>query len=163
MLTRQHTKRCSVNFTLHKLTFTYNPVHKGWKTSFCLHILPLSPLCNVNKILSSNGISLHFIIFNVESGNGGTDTYSLGITVIISRFCVFSNTVGHFRVFLYLCFKTSLSAKPFIWKWVLRAVSFSCKSKSFSFHLRLASHLDSLWNRGTKELENGLFVHGCSS
>ena len=40
--------------------------------------------------------------------------------------------IGHFRVLLCLCFKTSLSAKPFIWKWVLHAVSFSCKSKSFS-------------------------------
>ena len=28
-------------------------------------------------------------------------------------------TIGHFRVLLCLCFKTSLSAKPFIWKWVL--------------------------------------------
>ena len=40
----------------------------------------------------------------------------------------------HNRPFLSLmclCFKTSLSAKPFIWKWVLNAVSFSCKSKSF--------------------------------
>ena len=41
-------------------------------------------------------------------------------------------SVGHFRVLLCLCFKTSLSAKPFIWKWVLNAVSFSCKTKSFS-------------------------------
>ena len=49
--------------------------------------------------------------------------------------------IGHFRVLLCLCFKASLSAKPFLWKWVLHAVSFSCKSKSFSkewFALRLA-------------------------
>ena len=42
----------------------------------------------------------------------------------------------HNRPFLSLmclCFKTSLSAKPFIWKWVLNAVSFLCKSKSFSW------------------------------
>ena len=39
--------------------------------------------------------------------------------------------IGHFRVLLSLFFKTSLSAKPFLWKWVLHAVSFSCKSKSF--------------------------------
>ena len=31
--------------------------------------------------------------------------------------------IGHFRVLLRLCFKTSLSARPFIWKWVLHAVS----------------------------------------
>ena len=35
------------------------------------------------------------------------------------------------RVLLCLCLKTSLSAKPFIWKWVPPAGSFSCKSKSF--------------------------------
>ena len=61
--------------------------------------------------------------------------------------------IGHFRVLFYLCFKTSLSAKPFIWKWVLQAISFSCKSVIF---IRMVSHLDSLWNRGTRELENGL-------
>ena len=41
--------------------------------------------------------------------------------------------IGHFRVLSCLCFITSLSAiQPFIWKWVLHAVSFLCKSKSFS-------------------------------
>ena len=62
--------------------------------------------------------------------------------------------IGHFRVLLCLGWKTSLSAKPFLWKWVLNAVSFSCKSVIFK---RIVSHLDSLWNRGTRELGNGLF------
>ena len=57
---------------------------------------------------------------------------------------------GHFRVLLCLCIKTSLSVKPFIWKWVLQAVLFSCKSKSFS-------HLDSFWNRGTREFGMAYF------
>ena len=35
--------------------------------------------------------------------------------------------IGHFRVLLCLFFKASLSAKPFISKWVLHAASFSCK------------------------------------
>ena len=51
-------------------------------------------------------------------------------------------SIGHFRVLLHLCFKTSLSAKPFIWKWVPHVVSFSCKSTSHfhknGFALRLA-------------------------
>ena len=64
--------------------------------------------------------------------------------------------IGHFRVLLCLCFKTSLSAKPFLWKWVLHPVSFSCKSKVI--FIRMVSHLDSLWNRGTRELGNGLLV-----
>ena len=42
------------------------------------------------------------------------------------------SAIGHFRVLLCLCFKTSLSAKLFIWKWVLHALLFSCKSNSFS-------------------------------
>ena len=52
--------------------------------------------------------------------------------------------IGHFQVLLCLRFKTSLSAKPFIWKWALHAVSFSCKSVIF---IRMVSHLDSFWNR----------------
>ena len=54
---------------------------------------------------------------------------------------VYEREKGHFRVLMCLCFKTSLSAKPFIWKWVLHAVSFSCKLKSFhnnGFALSLA-------------------------
>ena len=39
--------------------------------------------------------------------------------------------------------------KPFIWKWILHTISFSCKSKSFS-------HLDSVWNWGTREHGNGI-------
>ena len=52
-----------------------------------------------------------------------------------------ASAIGHFRILLCLCFKTSLSAKPFIWKWVLHAVSFSCISSHFHKHgfaLRLA-------------------------
>lgn len=30
---------------------------------------------------------------NIERGNGGADTYSEGITVMISYFCAFSNTL----------------------------------------------------------------------
>ena len=45
--------------------------------------------------------------------------------------------IGHFRVLLCLCFKWSLSARPFIWKWVLQAVSFSCKSVIFTLWLAL--------------------------
>ena len=66
-----------------------------------------------------------------------------------------NQSIGNFRVLLWLCFKTSVSAKPFIWKWDLQAVSFSCKSVIF---IRMVSHLHSLWNRDTKELRNSLFV-----
>ena len=41
--------------------------------------------------------------------------------------------IGHFQVDFCLFLKTSLGAKPFIWKLVSLACSFSCKSNSFSF------------------------------
>ena len=44
----------------------------------------------------------------------------------------FRPLIGHFRVLLCLCFKTSSIVKLFIWKWVLHAVPLSCRSKSFS-------------------------------
>ena len=50
--------------------------------------------------------------------------------------------IGHFRVLLCLCFKTSLSANPFIWKWVLHAVSLFCNS-----------------TEAESELENDLFTN----
>ena len=60
-----------------------------------------------------------------------TTPWALDLHVIWS--CILKpRQIDHFRVLLCLCFKTSVSAKPFLWKWVLHAVSFSCKSKSFS-------------------------------
>ena len=65
--------------------------------------------------------------------SGGIEPHSLASSntnlASVSRL---NARIGHFRVLLCLRFITSLSAKPFIWKWVLHAVSFSCKSKSFS-------------------------------
>ena len=40
--------------------------------------------------------------------------------------------IGHFRVVFCLCFKTSPSAKPFIWKWVWFAFEWTCEWKWFS-------------------------------
>ena len=51
-------------------------------------------------------------------------------------------------------FQTSPSVKLFIWKWDLHAFIFMQMKVIF---IRMVSHLDSLWNRGTKELRNGLF------
>ena len=57
--------------------------------------------------------------------------------------------IGHFWVPLCLCFKASLSAKPFLWLW------FACMK--IKLHAELifiwkVSHLDSFWNRGAREL-----------
>ncbi len=46
---------------------------------------------------------------------------------------MYGERIGHFRVRLFLCFKTSLRAKPFKWKRISLTGPFSCKSNSFSF------------------------------
>ncbi len=43
--------------------------------------------------------------------------------------------IGHFRVTLHLCFKTSLRAKPFIRKWVSPTGPFSCMPNLTHCHL----------------------------
>ena len=68
-----------------------------------------------------------------------------------------SSTVGDFRVAFQLCFKASPGAKPFIWELVL----FTCKCWFIYIWIKLifiwkASHYDSLWNRGKRQLGNHL-------
>ena len=81
-------------------------------------------LCSKNRVLC----------FRASTGNQG-----IMLKIMLRR--RYNAQIGHFRVLLYLCFKTSPSAKPFIWKWVLHAVSFSCNQSHFhknGFALRLA-------------------------
>lgn len=73
---------------------------------------------------------------------------------------------GHFRVNLYLCFKGSPSAKPFLWKWhwfawkrlICIKMKLYCRTHFYmkGFALRL------VWNRGTRELGSGLLTSGHS-
>ena len=63
--------------------------------------------------------------------------------------------IGHFRVLLCLCLKTSLSFKTFHSK-TSSACNFIFMPVKVIF-MRIFSHLDSLWNRGTRELGNGIF------
>ena len=46
---------------------------------------------------------------------------------------LFAPCLGHFRVPLCLCFKASLSAKPFLWKWIWFAWKWNCMQNSFSY------------------------------
>ena len=64
--------------------------------------------------------------------------------------------ISHFRVPLRLCFKASLSAKPFLWKWLWFCMKMKLRAELI--FIRKVSHLDSFWNRGTRELGNGLFI-----
>ena len=59
-------------------------------------------------------------------------------------------TIGHFRVPKTLTFKMRLGAQPFSWKWVL----FAWEWKMIS--ISKAEHPPSFWNRGPRELGNGL-------
>ena len=68
-----------------------------------------------------------------------------------------SYSIGHFRVPLCLCFKASLSAKPFLWKWLI-CMRMKLHAHAELIFIRKVSHLDSFWNRGTRELWNGLLT-----
>ena len=50
----------------------------------------------------------------------------------VCAICTMS-AIGHFRVPLCLCFKASLSAKPFLWKWLWFAWEWNCMQNSFSY------------------------------
>ena len=65
-----------------------------------------------------------------------------------------NDRIGHFRVPLRLCFKASLSAKPFLWKWL---ICMRMKLHAGLIFIWKVSQLDSFWNSGTRELGNGLF------
>jgi len=63
--------------------------------------------------------------------------------------------IGHFQVILCLCFKTSPSVKPFIWKWVWFAWKWTCRGTCFpmnGFPRRL------VWHRDQRQLRNGLLL-----
>ena len=63
--------------------------------------------------------------------------------------CTPLGPIGHFRVPLCLCFKASLSAKPFLLKWLL--ICMKMKLHAELIFIWKVSHLDSFWNRGTRE------------
>ena len=67
---------------------------------------------------------------------------------------LFGMPIGHFRV-PNLTFKTRLSAKPLLWKWVL----FTSQLKII--FISMASHLASLWKWDFLELGNGLLPWKC--
>ena len=50
-----------------------------------------------------------------------------------SRCGIQFRTIGQSRVTLHLCFKMSLCAKPFIWKWVWFAWKWTCRGNTFTY------------------------------
>ena len=78
--------------------------------------------------LLATEVSRHFL----ENEYGNLSFFSVVLNWVIN----FSmknkyGPIGHLRVLLCLGFITSLSAKPFIWKWVLHAVSFHANQSHF--------------------------------
>ena len=47
--------------------------------------------------------------------------------------------IGHFQVLLCFCFKTNVSAKPFLWKWLWFAWKWNCRRNSFVITAELIS------------------------
>ncbi len=66
--------------------------------------------CSIGVFTCSNFISVFALIFKQICRNLLETEYYAQITFV---------WIGHFRVTLYLCFKTRLRAKPFKWKWVI--------------------------------------------
>ena len=70
-----------------------------------------------------------------------------------SQYPFFSSiSVGHFRVPKSFAFKTRLSAKPLLWKWVLIMMQIKLISTT------KVSHLASFWKWNFLELGNGLLT-----
>ena len=69
----------------------------------------------------------------------------------VSRACTRIIRMGRFRIPKTLAFKRRLSAKSFLWKWVLFCMGIKI------IIISMASHLASLSNRGLGQPENGLF------
>ena len=62
--------------------------HKGWEFSFYTHFAPPHPCAMLTKHFDLTQVCI-WLFSNIERGNGGAGTYSIGITVMSSRF-------GHF-------------------------------------------------------------------
>ena len=72
--------------------------------------------------------------------------------------------VHDFQVAFHFCFKASPGAKPFIWK--IACNWFTCRFWFIWVWIKIifilkASHKDSLWNGGERQLINGLLCNLC--
>ena len=66
------------------------------------------------------------------------------------------SSIGHFRVTLCLCFKTSLRVKPFIWKWLWFAWKWTCRQNTFPYEWSRAKFL--FWRRGQANSKIGYWL-----
>ena len=80
--------------------------------------------------------------------------YSIGLSVYL--FNGQARVIGHFRVLLCLCFQNESKCEIFHMK-MSSEYHFIFMEIKVIF-IRMVSHLDSLWNRGTREHGNGLLL-----
>lgn len=73
-------------------------VHKGWKISFYAHFAPAQPCAMLTKHFDLTQVCI-LLFFNIERGNGGAGTYSVGNTVRSSCFCHFPTQFVHDCIF----------------------------------------------------------------
>ena len=68
---------------------SYNLGHKGWKFPHFSHFAAPQPCAMLTKHFDLTQVCI-WLFSNIERGNGGAGTYSIGITVMSSCFCHFS-------------------------------------------------------------------------
>ena len=117
-----HQQRC-----LPKAGFTVNVDRTYCDSYWCLlkiealHLI-FGPLNTGFTVTSSNVLTLNS---NVNAGFW-SDGHLVGSHFVLRKW------IGHFRFPLCLCFKASLSEKPFLWKWLWFAWKWNCMQNSSS-------------------------------
>ena len=82
-------KKCYQSYTL-----SDNLGHKGRGISFYRHFAPPHPCAMLTKHLDLMQVCI-WLCSNIERGNGGAGTYSIGIMVMSSCFCYFPTQFVH--------------------------------------------------------------------
>ena len=121
------------------------PLSQLWDNDYCLLIIiihskyfPVSDSFKTTHIIHHNQLLL--------------TKFGKKFNVILSK--VLPKTRGHFWLSLCFCFKVSLCAKPFLWKWLWFAWKWNCTQNSFS-HESFCTW--TRFERETRELRNGQF------
>ena len=127
----------------HGYDYDYDYYHLLLITNYICHYLfsgyfPRSPMVSICIqlflwifILRWGGCKWHALVNKNEKYSSPKLSLLPG-KIIISYIAEPLWIIGHFRVTLWLCYKTVLSAKPFMWKWVWLASEWTCGGNSLS-------------------------------
>lgn len=123
--------------------------------------------CNFVFRKPSINVSLGFVLRRIEGPGQTKVTILLGASQGPDTWCNIAGIINpnscieHFRVTGTLClsFKTSLCAKPFIWKWVNWFIwKWTCRCNTFSY-VSYWFHSKTYVDKGIRQLGNGLSHH----